>query len=161
MNPNIITVVNPQQAHKVLKEQLWPMVKSLTMAGHKLDIVMRPAKRSAEHSARLHAMLGWLAKNVPWAGALRTTDEWKRLTVAAWERARGESIEYLPSLDGRGIDIVFHRTSEMSGRDMAELIEWIFAWAAEMGYDIPEYQRDTQTGQLVEVRRALKHRPKP
>lgn len=161
MNHNIITVVNPQQAHKVLKEQLWPYVKSMTMAGHKLDIVMRPAKRSAEHSARLHAMLGWLAKNVPWAGALRTTDEWKRLTVAAWERARGESIEYLPSLDGRGIDIVFHRTSEMSGRDMAELIEWIFAWAAEMGYDIPEYQRDTQTGQLVEVRRALKHRPKP
>lgn len=148
-----ITVYNPQQAEQAIRRQLWPWVKSMLTAGHKLDIVARPAKRSAEHSARLHAMLGWLSKNVQWAGEYRSIDHWKRLTVAAWERARGESVEYLPALDGRGIDIVFRRTSEMSGRDMAELIEWIFAWAIEMGYDIPEYQRDPVTGELIEVRR--------
>lgn len=153
---NQITVHNPQQAEQAIRRQLWPYVKSMLTSGHRLDIVARPAKRSAEHSARLHAMLGWLSKNVQWAGTLRSTEEWKRLTVAAWERARGEAVEYLPALDGRGIDIVFRRTSEMSGRDMAELIEWIFAWAAEMGYEIPEYQRDPQTGALIEVRRAPK-----
>jgi hypothetical protein len=154
MSTNTVTVVNPVQAHKALTEQLWPYVKAMTMAGHRLDIVARPAKRSAEHSARFHAMLGWLSKNVQWAGTHRSIDEWKRLTVAAWERARGESTEYLPALDGKGIDIVFRHTSEMSGRDMAELIEWVFAWCAEMGHDIPEYQRDLQTGRLVEVRRS-------
>lgn len=153
MSTNTITVFNPVQAHKALTEQLWPFIKAMTVAGHRLDIVARPAKRSAEHSARFHAMLGWLSKNVQWAGTHRSIDEWKRLTVAAWERARGESTEYLPALDGKGIDIVFRHTSEMSGRDMAELIEWVFAWCAEMGHDIPEYQRDLQTGRLIEVRR--------
>lgn len=153
MSTNTITVVNPVQGHKAIKEQLWPFVKAMLMAGHRLDIVARPAKRSAEHSARFHAMLGWLSKNVQWAGTHRSIDEWKRLTVAAWERARGESTEYLPALDGKGIDIVFRHTSEMNGRDMAELIEWVFAWCAEMGHDIPEYQRDPQTGKLIEMRR--------
>ena len=158
MSTRTITVINPVQAKKAMDEQLWPWVKAMTAAGHKLDIAAKPAKRSAEHSARLHAMLGWLSKNVEWAGQRRDVDTWKRLVVAAWERARGEAIEYLPALDGKGIDIVFRRTSEMSGRDMAELIEWIFAWAALEGHDIPEFQRDPQTGRVIETRRA---RPEP
>lgn len=148
-----ITVHEPQQAEQAIRRSLWPWVKSMLMAGHRLDITAKPAKRSTEHNARLHAMLGWLAKNVKWAGEYRSIDHWKRLTVAAWERARGESVEYLPALDGKGIDIVFRRTSEMSGRDMAELIEWIHAWGAEMGHDIPEYQRHPETGELIEVYR--------
>lgn len=153
MSTSTITVFNEVQARKAIDQQLWPFVKAMTGAGHRMDITAKPAKRSTEHNARLHAMLGWLSKNVDWAGERRDVDTWKRLTVAAWERARGESVEYLPAIDGRGIDIVFRRTSEMSGRDMAELIEWIFAWAAEMGHNLPEYQRDPQTGRLVEVYR--------
>ena len=142
-----------QQAWNAIKERVFPFIAGALQGGGQWVLTITRRKRSAEHSARLHAMLGWLSKNVQWAGEYRSIDHWKRLTVAAWERARGESVEYLPALDGRGIDIVFRRTSEMSGRDMAELIEWIFAWCAEMDYDIPEYQRDPQTGELIETRR--------
>jgi hypothetical protein len=140
-------------SHKVISGPLVQYVKAMNLAGHRLECVIRPAKRTQEHSARLHAMYGWLSKNVPWAGELRSIDHWKRLTVAAWSRARGESVEYLPALDGKGIDIVFLRTSEMSGKDMAELIEWIYAWGAELGHDIPEYQRGPD-GQMVAMYRA-------
>lgn len=139
-------------SHKVLSGQIAPLVKTLTLAGRKLECVVRPAKRSSEHSARLHAMYGWLSKNVPWAGELRSIDHWKRLTVAAWNRARGEAVEYMPALDGKGIDIVFLKTSEMSSRDMAELVEWIYCWTAEQGHDLPEYQRGPD-GHLVETSR--------
>lgn len=151
-----ITVHDPAQAELAIRKQLWPYVKQMLDAGYRLDIVARPAKRSTEHNARLHAMLGWLSKNVQWAGELRSTSHWKRMTVSAWDRARDETTEYLPALDGKGIDIVFRHTSEMSGRDMAELIEWIFAWAAEMGHEIPEFQRDPRTGELIEVTRTRK-----
>jgi NinB protein len=144
---------NPVEAHKILSGPVWHQVKAMAMAGHRLELVVRPAKRSAEHNARLHAMLGWLSNNVPWSGELRSVDHWKRLTTAAWLRARGESVEYLPALDGKGIDIVFRHTAEMSGKDIADMIEWIHFWAAEMGHDLPEYSRDPNTGQLVEVRR--------
>jgi hypothetical protein len=148
-----ITVCDLQQAELAIKRQLWPFVKSLLDGGQRVDIVAKPAKRSSEHSARLHAMLGWLSKNVKWAGEYRSIDYWKRLSVAAWQRARGESIELLPALDGKGFDIVYTRTAEMSGRDMAELIEWLFAWCVMSGHDIPEYQRDPQTGAMLEYRR--------
>ena len=141
------------ESHKIMSGPVKEWCKAMAFAGHRLELVVRPAKRSAEHSARLHAMLGWLSKNVPWAGELRSTDEWKRLCVSAWSRAKGEAIEYLPALDGKGIDIVFLRTSEMSGKDMHDLIEWVTFWAAEMGHDLPEFTKDPQTGQLVEVRR--------
>lgn len=153
MRTFVVTAITPDQAHKSINSHLWPYVRDQTAAGHRLDIVVKPAKRSSDHNARLHAMLGWLSKNVQWAGEHRSIDHWKRLVVAAWERARGETIEYLPALDGKGIDIVFRRTSEMNGREVAELIEWIFAWCAGLEYDIPEYQRDPQTGGMIEYRR--------
>jgi len=153
VNKTFIIPPNPQEAHKIASGAVWQWIKAMTIAGHRLEIVVRPAKRSSEHNARLHAMLGWLAENVPWAGELRTTDHWKRLSVASWERAKGEAVEYLPALDSKGIDIVFSRTSEMSGKQVADLIEWLHCWAAEMGHDLPEYSTDPHTGQLVVVRR--------
>ena len=153
MNKTFLLPANPVESHKVVSGPVWQWVKAMSMAGHRLELVVRPAKRSAEHSARLHAMLGWLSKNVQWAGELRSIDHWKRLTTAAWHRAKGEAVEYLPALDGKGIDIVFLRTSEMSGKDMHDLIEWVYFWSAEMGHDLPEFSKDPQTGQLVEVRR--------
>ena len=95
----------------------------------------------------------WSARPSAARSTAPACDEWKRLCVSAWSRAKGEAIEYLPALDGKGIDIVFLRTSEMSGKDMHDLIEWVYFWSAEMGHDLPEFSKDPQTGQLVEVRR--------
>lgn len=145
---------DPLQAHRTMAGPAWELVKAMTTAGHRLELVVRPARRSSEHNARLHAMLGWLSTHVPWAGEYRSIDHWKRLTVAAWQRAKRESVEMLPALDGKGIDIVYSATREMSGKQIAELIEWIYWWSAEAGHDLPEYVRDVRTGQLVEVRRA-------
>lgn len=155
MKDNALTVpmLEPVQAHKALTNVVWPQLKAMLIAGHRMDVIVRPAKRSQEHSARLHATLGWVAKNVEWAGRLQDIETWKRLFVAAWDRARGAQMEYLPAIDGHGIDIVFRRTSELSGRDMAELITYIYAWGDLNGHDIPEYQRDPVTGQLIQVMR--------
>lgn len=106
----------PVQAHKALGEA-WQRIK--------------PRTRSVEQNALLHAMLGEIAAQVEWAGAKRDVECWKRLLVAAWCRARGESVELLPALDGHGVDIVFRRTSKMTVDEVSELCEFIMAWAAE------------------------------
>lgn len=133
-----IIMINPVQGHKALTEQLLPWCKASLMAGTRVQVVAKPAKRSTEHNARLHAMLGWISERVEWAGSKRDVDTWKRLLTAAWCRARGEPVAYLPALDGHGIDIVFRRTSELTGKEMAELIEFVFAWCAQAGYQVPE-----------------------
>lgn len=148
-----VPMINPVQAHKALNEQVWPYIKAMTVAEHRMEVVVRPAKRSTEHNARLHATIGWVAKHVEWAGGLQSLDSWKRLFVAAWERARRTQVEHLPAIDGEGIDIVYRSTTELSGSETADLITYIYAWGDLNGHDIPEFQRDPATGRVVQVRR--------
>ena len=55
------------------------------------------------------------------------------MLVAAWCRVHGESVEILPALDGHGVDIVPARTSKLSRKECADLIEFVFAWGADQG----------------------------
>lgn len=93
--------------------------------------------RSAEQNARLHALLGDIAAQKQWAGQWLDTDDWKRLMVAAFERANKESARIFPSLDGQGIDMIYRRTHRMSKQEMAELIEFATAWAVNNGVKLP------------------------
>lgn len=88
--------------------------------------------RSGEQNARLHARLSEIAARVEWAGKLRDIETWKRLLTASWLRARGESVEVLPALDGKGVDVVFRRTSTLTKAECAELMDFIEAWEAEV-----------------------------
>jgi hypothetical protein len=121
---------NAQQAHACL-ESAWKQAKPWLIAGHHLEFEIRPARRNTAQNALLHAMLSDIAASVEWAGRKRDAETWKRLLTAAWLRARGESIEVLPALDGHGIDVVFRRTSDLTKAECAELIDFIAAWQAE------------------------------
>lgn len=111
-------------------------------------ITAKPVTRSSSQNAKLHAMLTEIAGQKEWAGMRRDVDTWKRLMVAAWCRARGENVELLPALDGHGVDIVFRRTSELSKGEMAELIEFVQAWAVEQGVQLSDVWRDPMTGEV-------------
>lgn len=94
-------------------------------------VTIKEPTRNLDQNALLHALLTEVADEHEWAGRKRDVETWKRLMVAAWDRARGAAIEYLPALDGHGVDIVFRRTSQLSKAECCELIEFINAWMAE------------------------------
>jgi hypothetical protein len=96
-----------------------------------------PPSRSGPQNAFFHSMLSFIAKRIEWGGAKRDVDTWKRLLIAAWTRARGEPTEYLPALDGHGVDIVFRRSSELTRAEMAELIEYVYWWGATQELEFP------------------------
>lgn len=150
----IVRCWNPQQAHQAMSNQIWPMLKAHLVAGRRMVLELRPATRSTEQNAKLHAMLGDIAKQIEWAGKKRDIETWKRLLVAAWSRATGEPLEYLPAVDGHGVDIVFRRTSQMTVGEVGELIEFIYAWGAEAGVVFTETDIDPETGEIVTYRRA-------
>lgn len=122
----------PVQAHAVLRD-LWPQIKSLLMAGHRLVLEVRPEKRSDAQNRLLHSRFGDIARHVEWCGCKRDVDTWKRLLTAAWLRARGESIEILPALDGHGVDVVFRPTSKLTKAECVELSDYVMAWGSERG----------------------------
>ena len=132
-------LLNAQQGHAALMG-LWHEAKAHLMAGRRMVVELKEATRSTEANARLHATIADVAKQLDWAGQKRDLEVWKRLLTAAWLRARGESIEILPALDGHGIDVVFRRTSSLTGCECSELCEFIYAWGSERGvrFSCPE-----------------------
>lgn len=99
-----LTLWNAQQGHQELS-RAWNWMKSMLLAGHRLQIECKPETRSSAENRLLHALIGEIARQKEWAGAKRDLECWKRLLVSAWCRTRGESVEILPALDGHGVDM--------------------------------------------------------
>jgi hypothetical protein len=131
---------DPQTGHTAWVG-VWRTIKATLFAGHQLEVEIRPARRNTEQNALLHVLLTDVASKIEWAGKKRDAETWKRLMTAAWLRARGESIEVLPAIDGHGIDVVFRRTSSLTKSECAELITFIQAWAAQNGIELTEQEQ--------------------
>ncbi len=125
-----------EQAQAFWTRSVLPRITEALQAGQRLRLTVKRETRSLEQNALLHALLTDISKRVEWAGAKRDAEVWKRLLTAAWLRARGEPIEYLPALDGCGIDLVFRRTSRLTVPELSELIEYIHAWMVDQGLDV-------------------------
>lgn len=123
----------PVQAHTVMTKTIWPQLKSALMAGHKMVLEIKPATRSLEQNALLHAALTDISQQVEWMGKKLSVEIWKRLCMAAWLREKKEQPMLIPALDGNGFDVVFEKTSKLSTTQCSELVEWCFAFGAEHG----------------------------
>lgn len=146
----VIRLFSVTQASQVLPAA-WQWIKAMLVGGHRLVLEVRQETRSDAQNRLLHAMLGDIAKQMDWAGKKRDAEVWKRLLTAAWLRARGESVELLPALDGHGVDVVFRRTSKLTRAECAELCDWIMAWCADSGVvlrDAQQWQVDLETGEI-------------
>ena len=95
-------------------------------------------ERTTEQNSALHAILSDVAGQKEWCGQKLPVAVWKRLLVAAFERANRRPAEMYPSVDGHGMDIVYTHTSRMSKQELSELIEWIQAWAIDQGIVLRE-----------------------
>ena len=131
-----LDLYSPQQARPLLTDA-WEWVKAQTMAGNRVQLKAQTETRSDKENRLLHALLGHISKTQDWAGKKRDIETWKRLLVAAWCRAKNEHVEILPAIDGHGVDIVFRKTSRLTIAECADLIEFIFAWAAMNGLQFP------------------------
>ncbi|CAM3896793.1 P21 prophage-derived protein NinB [Pseudomonas reidholzensis] len=94
-------------------------------------IVIKDQDRSGEQNKKLHACLSDIAKQVEHAGKKWDVLIWKRLLTAAWLRESGEQPQLIPAVDGNGFDVVYERTSKLSVKQCASLLEWIQAFGAE------------------------------
>lgn len=94
-------------------------------------IVIKDQDRSGEQNKKLHACLSDIAEQVEHAGKKWDVLIWKRLLTAAWLRESGEQPQLIPAIDGNGFDVVYERTSQLSVKQCASLLEWIQAFGAE------------------------------
>lgn len=131
------TLFNAQQGHAALLG-LWPHIKSMLLAGHRLSVEVKEMTRSVEQNARLWALLTDVSRQVEWYGQKLTPEEWKDVFTASLKRHK-----VVPGIDG-GFVVLGMRTSKMSVREMGELMELIEAFGAQRGvrFTAPEWMEE-------------------
>jgi len=139
-----MTLFEPTQAHKVLTQQIWPLIKASIIAGHRMMIEVKQETRSLEQNSRLWTMLTDLSKQVNWYGRKLTPEEWKHVMTAALTKQ-----DVVPGIDG-GFVVLGKSTSKMTKGEMSELQTLIEAFGAQQGvrFTAPEYI-DLETGEIT------------
>jgi len=139
-----ITLFEPVQAHKILTQQIWPLIKASLMAGHRMVVEVRPETRTLAQNARLWAMLTDVSKQVNWYGRKLSQEEWKHVFTASLSKQ-----DVVPGIDG-GFVVLGKSTSKMTKPEMSELQDLIEAFGAQQGvrFTAPEYV-DPETGEIT------------
>ena len=117
----------PVQAHQAMTAQIWPMLKSMLMAGHRMVLELKPVTRSLEQNAKMWACLTDISKQVNWYGNTLSPDDWKHVLSASLRKQRA-----VPGIDG-GFVVVGLQTSQMTIAEMSEMIELAHAFGADRG----------------------------
>ena len=133
---------NRQQAHAIIKAQLFPYLGAMLQADRRLVLTVAPSTRSLEQNARLWAMLTEISRQVDWYGHKLTPDEWKDVFSAAMKRTK-----VVPGLDG-GFVVCGQSTSKMTRAEMSEMQELMEAFGAEKGVRFAA-QVDAETGEIT------------
>lgn len=139
------TLWEPVQAHKIITLQLWPLLKSMLMAGHRVVVEIKPETRTLAQNARLWAMLTDVSKQVNWYGRKLSEEEWKHVFTASLAKQ-----DVVPGIDG-GFVVLGKSTSKMTKPEMSELQQLIEAFGAQQGvrFTAPEYV-DPETGEITQ-----------
>jgi hypothetical protein len=138
------TLWEPVQAHKIITLQLWPLLKSMLMAGQRVVVEIKPETRTLAQNARLWAMLTDVSKQVNWYGRKLSQEEWKHVFTASLSKQ-----DVVPGIDG-GFVVLGKSTSKMTKPEMSELQQLIEAFGAQQGvrFTAQEYV-DQETGEIT------------
>jgi len=102
-------------------------LEAVRSAPEGMVIEIKPRTRSLDQNSLLWPLLTTVSKQVDWYGHKLTPDEWKDVFSAALKKSK-----IVPGIDG-GFVAVGLRTSQLSKRDFSDLVEIIYAFAAERG----------------------------
>ncbi|MGL5703617.1 MAG: recombination protein NinB [Cetobacterium sp.] len=103
-------------------------------------VEIRESNRNDMQNRKFHAMCGDIAKQCKYMSRDLSPEQWKVLFVSGHTIATGGGADVIPGIEGEFCNIR-EKTSTMSVKRMASLIEYVQAWAANNGVRFTE--RDT------------------
>lgn len=103
-------------------------------------VTIQDPTRSSETNAKMHAMLGDIAKQCEFMGQKWDIEDWKRILVDAFARvmkSQGTPLNQggriIPALDGDGFVQLGIQTRKFRVKEASEFIEYLNAFGAEKG----------------------------
>ncbi|SCC08995.1 MULTISPECIES: recombination protein NinB [Snodgrassella] len=118
----------------------WDFVGTLLNTHDDIFIEVRSVTRSDEQNAKLHAMLGDIAKQKTFNGKKLSIEQWKMIFVSGHRIATGGQAEMAIGLEGEVINLR-ESTAQMGVKRMASLIEYITAWGVENDVKFTDWKK--------------------
>jgi len=97
-------------------------------------VEIKGARRSNDQNSLMWSLLTQVSVARLHHGQKYTPDQWKCIFMSAM----GQEMQFAPALDGKGFLAIGHKSSDLSKEEMTDLIEFIFAWAAENTIELRE-----------------------
>lgn len=95
-------------------------------------VEFKPPKRTLDQNAKMHAMLGDIAKQHLWHGLHLPKDDWKLVFLDALHR----EMRLVPNLDGTGFVSLNKSSSDLSVGEMSDMVELMYAWGADPAHPV-------------------------
>lgn len=121
MSRAVLTLSTPDMRQKAA---LWV---AKAPAGSRVEF--KGPKRSTDQNSRLWAMLTDVATQATHQGNKYSTGVWKALFMHAF----GHETRFIPTLNGEGFLPIAQSSSDLSKKEMSELLDLIEAWGTEQG----------------------------
>jgi hypothetical protein len=109
-------------------------------------IEFKAARRNIAQNDRMWAMLTDIARQHAINGRKYTADNWKVMFLTAYAEQVGQQIRHLPAIHRAGMVPCGRSSSDLSVKEMSELIELMFAWGAENDIVWSDPKREGESG---------------
>jgi hypothetical protein len=111
-----------------------------------LIVEIKPKTRSLDQNAKLHSIFSDFANSaLDFGGKRRSADEWKVILISGHSISTGGQGEVIAGIEGELI-CIRESSAGMSVGRMASLIEYITAYATEMGVQLRDVTYDQYYG---------------
>ena len=133
-----IRLHNAQQGNQAINAA-YQAIKPHLIAERAYDLTIKPETRSTAQNRLLWSMLADISRQVDWYGKKLSSDAWKCVFSASLKKQ-----DVVPGLHGDFV-VLGQSTSQMTIREMSDLIELMNAFGAERNvrFSAPEYESET------------------
>lgn len=114
-------------------------------------VEVRPPRRTDDASRAMHAKLGDIAKQVPWCGAMLSTEDWKRIATAMLKKDKFVRDVDDKGQPGNGLIVIGAQTRDMSGKEIGLVIDWCDWFGAQ--HNVIWSDEEKKVAVLEEMRR--------
>ncbi len=107
---------------------------AINLAPDEWVVMIAPPTRKLVQNALMWVLLADIAAQVEWYGLKLSAGDWKDVLSASLRK----EIRTVPNVEGNGLVVLGMRTSQMSVREMAEMIEYAYWFGASKGVKFSE-----------------------
>ena len=97
-------------------------------------VTIEEPKRTPEQNDGFHPRIREIARSIPFAGKMRSEEEWRKILMSGFRTWQGEQVEVVEGLEGEFVALGLS-SRELRKSEMSEVLDYASAWAAERGIE--------------------------